>query len=60
MIVGGGGVTVRSGPSRGRGQLFNLAAGEKVTVTARQRGWVQITDSQGRQGWAYSSLLRNS
>ena len=37
-----------------------LAAGEKVTVTARQRGWVQITDSQGRQGWAYSSLHRNS
>lgn len=60
MRVGGSGVTVRSAPSRAGGPLFNLAAGEKVTVAGRQRGWVEITDAHGRHGWAYSSLLRKS
>jgi hypothetical protein len=56
-IVGGGGVTVRSGPSRSRAKMFALGPGEKVTVTGTQRGWVAIVDAQGRRGWAYSSYL---
>lgn len=57
MKVGGSGVSVRSGPSKTHGVLFNLAAGQKVTVTSKQRGWLQITDSTGRHGWAYSNLF---
>lgn len=58
MKVGGSGVSVRAGPSKSKSVLFNLAAGQKVTVGARQRGWLQVTDAQGRSGWAYSELLR--
>jgi hypothetical protein len=58
MKVGGSGVSVRAGPSKSKSVLFNLAAGQKVTVGSRQRGWVQITDAQGRSGWAYSDYLR--
>ena len=57
MKVGGSGVSVRSGPSRSHGVLFNLAAGQKVTVSGKQRGWLQITDATGRHGWAYSNLF---
>jgi|GEM_PF-3770622 len=60
MQVGGGGVTVRSAPSRNGSALFNLAAGEKVTVTGHQHGWAQIRDARGRTGWAYENLLRHS
>jgi len=60
MKVGGSGVSVRAGPSKSKSVLFNLAAGQKVTVGARQRGWLQITDAQGRSGWAYSDFLRKS
>lgn len=55
--VGGQGVTVRSGPSRSNARMFALAAGEKVTVTGTQKGWLQIIDARGRPGWAYSSYL---
>jgi uncharacterized protein YgiM (DUF1202 family) len=57
MKVGGSGVSVRSGPSKAHGVLFNLAAGQKVTVSGKQRGWLQITDAAGRHGWAYSDLF---
>jgi hypothetical protein len=58
MVVGGSGVTVRSGPHTKSGMLFNLAAGQTVKVSDKQHGWAHITDSQGRSGWAYASLLR--
>ena len=58
MIVGGSGVTVRAAPKTASTALFNLPAGQKVTVADRTRGWLHITDSQGRTGWAYSSLFR--
>jgi len=58
MIVGGSGVTVRSAPHTKSGPLFNLAAGQKVTVAERSHNWLRITDSQGRSGWAYASLFR--
>jgi hypothetical protein len=57
MLIGGQGVTVRSGPSKSNGALFALAAGQKVTVKSNQKGWLQIVDAQGRTGWAYSALL---
>lgn len=58
-IVGGSGVTVRSGPSTSNKRLFALASGEKVTVVGRTRGWLQVIDGRGRSGWAYSRYLRN-
>jgi uncharacterized protein YraI len=56
--VGGAGVNVRSGPSTKQGKLFALAGGEQVTVTGTQRGWLQITDDQGRTGWVYKNYVR--
>lgn len=56
-VISGSGVTVRSSPGRGGAQLFALAYGQKVTVTGKQRGWLQIVDGQGRRGWAYSSFF---
>lgn len=56
-VTSGSGVTVRSSPGRGGSQLFALAHGQKVTVTGKQRGWLQIVDAQGRRGWAYSSFF---
>jgi hypothetical protein len=58
MTVAGAGVTVRSGPSKSRSSLFALGAGEKVAVLKSEKGWLQVRDSQGRVGWAYSRFLR--
>lgn len=57
VVTGGGGVTVRSGPSRSGGKVFALGPGERVTVTASRNGWLQLVDAHGRRGWAYSSYL---
>lgn len=57
-IVGGAGVNVRSGPSSSRGKVFALTAGQKVTVTETEKGWLHIVDSKGRRGWVYSKLMR--
>jgi hypothetical protein len=56
-IVGGEGVTIRSGPTMGRGALFSLAAGQKLSVLGKERGWLHITDAKGRAGWVYSGLV---
>jgi hypothetical protein len=58
MLVGGSGVTVRSGPGKANAQVFPLAAGQRVTVTGIQKGWLHITDAQGRAGWAYSAYFK--
>jgi hypothetical protein len=58
MTVAGAGVTVRSGPSKSRSSLFALGAGEKIAVLKSEKGWLQVRDSQGRVGWAYSRFLR--
>ncbi len=55
--VAGAGVNVRSGPGKSHGRAFGLAGGEKVTVTENQRGWLKITDDQGRTGWVYKDYL---
>jgi SH3-like domain-containing protein len=55
--VKGTGVNVRSGPSTSSGKLFALAAGVPVTVLENQRGWLKVTDPEGRTGWAYSSFI---
>lgn len=55
--IGGSGVNVRSGPGKSNGKLFALAGGEKVTVGENRRGWLKITDDQGRSGWIYKSYL---
>lgn len=55
--VAGAGVNVRSGPGKSNGRAFGLAGGQKVTVTENQRGWLKITDGQGRSGWVYKDYL---
>lgn len=58
-VVGGQGVTVRSGPSTTSGRLFALANGQEVTVIGKKRGWLQIVDKRGRRGWAYSRYFKS-
>jgi hypothetical protein len=55
--VKGMGVNVRSAPTSAGGKLFALKGGEKVTVIETKRGWVRVTDSRGRSGWAYKDYL---
>lgn len=55
--VVGAGVNVRSGPGKSNGRAFGLAGGEKVTVGENRRGWLKITDDQGRSGWVYKDYL---
>jgi len=57
-IVAGSGANVRSSPSKGGSKvLFALAPGEKVKVGDNQRGWIRVTDDQGRTGWVYKDYL---
>lgn len=58
--VKGQGVNVRSGPSSSSGKMFALRGGTKVTVTDTNRGWLKITDPNGRTGWAYQQYLSGS
>lgn len=55
--VAGAGVNVRSGPGKSNGRVFGLAGGEQVTVSENRRGWLKITDNQGRTGWVYKDYL---
>lgn len=57
MVVGGEGVNVRSGPTKARGRVFTLAAGQRVTVLKEHRGWMFVSDAKGRRGWIYSRYL---
>ncbi|WP_299644663.1 SH3 domain-containing protein [Devosia sp.] len=55
--VAGQGVNVRAGPGKSQGKLFALAGGEKVKVSENQRGWLRVTDDQGRTGWVYKTYV---
>ncbi len=55
--VTGSGANVRTGPGKSNKSLFALAGGEKVKVGENQRGWLKITDDQGRSGWIYKTYL---
>lgn len=55
--IAGAGVNVRAGPGKSNNKLFALAGGEKVKVGENRRGWLKITDDQGRSGWIYKSYL---
>ncbi|WP_423065217.1 SH3 domain-containing protein [Devosia sp. CN2-171] len=55
--VAGSGANVRSGPGKSNKSLFTLAGGEQVKVGENQRGWLKITDDQGRTGWIYKTYL---
>lgn len=57
-VIGGKGVTVRSGPATAHSALFTLAAGKKVAVSGKEHGWLHITDADGRSGWLYSGLVQ--
>ena len=53
----GAGVNVRSSPSSGAEKLFALPGGRKVSVSETQRGWLKVTDDQGRSGWLYKDYV---
>lgn len=55
--VRGQGVNVRATASGSGEKLFALTGGTEVRVTEDQRGWLKITDPQGRSGWVYSRYL---
>ena len=57
-IVGGEGITVRSGPATARSALFSLPAGQKLSVLGKEHSWLHVTDAKGRAGWVYSGLVR--
>lgn len=53
----GSGVNVRASASSKAEKIFVLAPGEQVTVTDNNRGWLKITDDQGRVGWLYEDFV---
>ena len=56
-ILDRGGFFARAKPARGAGSVFVLQPGAQVTVAEEQKGWVRVTDANGRSGWVYSSYL---
>lgn len=54
----GKGANVRASPSSGGKVLFALAGGETVKVGDNKRGWLHVTDDQGRSGWIYSDFVK--
>lgn len=58
-VVTASSLRVRSGPKKTEPQLFSLKDGSRVTVSQSEgvRGWVQITDESGRQGWVFGGML---
>lgn len=57
--VGSSAVNLRAGPSSSAAKISVVQAGEPVQVGNTQGGWVQVTLSDGRSGWIYSSYLAN-
>lgn len=55
--VGASAVNLRAGPSSSAARISVVQAGEPVQVGNTQGGWVQVTLSDGRSGWIYSSYL---
>jgi hypothetical protein len=53
-------LNIRAEPSSQSASLFVLAYGTKVQVAEREGGWAQVTDPNGRVGWAYSKYLAKS
>jgi len=57
LKVGVESLRVRSGPSRTSSQVFVLKGGTMVVADRSDGGWVEISTEDGRQGWAYKTLL---
>lgn len=51
------GANVRTGPRKSFPAAFTLRNGSWVNVSDNVRGWVKVTDEDGREGWVYGSLL---
>jgi uncharacterized protein YgiM (DUF1202 family) len=49
------GLRVHTAPSVNAPVVTSLAAGERVTVLSRQRGWMKIRTSSGQVGWVMAS-----
>jgi SH3-like domain-containing protein len=56
--VASSGVTVRAGPGKSNKALFNLSGGAEVSVIDESKGWLKVTDTDGRTGWAYKTYIR--
>lgn len=57
MLISASGLNIRAEPSSQSPSLFVLTYGTKVEAGDESGGWVEITDPQGRNGWAYSKYL---
>ena len=55
--VSASGANVRTGPRKSFPQVFTLRQGSWVNISENVRGWVKVTDEDGREGWVYGSLL---
>ena len=57
-VVKGGGVNVRSSPNKGANSvLYSLNGGAQVTIGESEKGWLHITDKDGRRGWVYKDFV---
>lgn len=56
-VVAGQGVNVRAGPGKSKDKLFALPGGAEVTISDNEKGWLNVTDAEGRSGWVYKDYL---
>lgn len=63
MIVVGGSLRLRNGPSKAAGVLASMPEGTKVDVLSTGDGWVQVRYRKGKvlhEGWADQAYLNNA
>jgi len=57
VVITASSLNVRSGPASSHGVLFALTSGTVVDALDRSSGWVNIRDSQGREGWVSADFV---
>jgi len=55
--IAGSGSNVRAAPGKSGKVLFVLGAGEVVKLGENSKGWIKVTDDQGRSGWVYKTFI---
>ena len=48
---------MRAAPGKSGKVLFVLGAGEVVKLGENSKGWIKVTDDQGRSGWVYKTFI---
>jgi hypothetical protein len=57
FVVKGSGANVHTGPAKASKVLFALNPGVTVILNDEERGWMKVTDEDGRTGWVWEELL---